>query len=269
MKTTKFITKSEYTAIEECNCGGPVLKFHNTSKNEFVARCGYFKKIIEIDRQTKRKVWITPKRPACDWRVVYPGERPVFKEINNVLVKSVNVDKRNIHERLEESLKVLFSFLHISNHSSTLDEINILVKNNLVREPKLADETFKEYEHRIFSKKIIDLSHTITVPTLETTFTFYDSPCLRRSVQQNKFQIQSGKKQAPKNNISQFIEVSDSEHSDSDQETEFDSELGSEQEQATDDEEHSEFESDSVFDEPVEDTEDPYEDTDAPDYYDD
>jgi hypothetical protein len=268
MKAAKFITKSEYTAIEECNCGGPVLKFHNTSKNEFVARCGYFKKIIEIDRQTKRKIWITPKRPACDWRVVYPGERPVFKEINNVLVKSVTVDKRTHNEQLEESLKILFSFLHISNHSSTLDEINILVKNNLVRDPKFPEETFKEYEKRIFSKKIIDLSHTIPTPIVETNFTFYDSPCLRRTVPINCGNKPINKTRSAKN-ISQFIEVTDDEHSDTDAESEFESELGSEQEPATDDEEHSDFESESVFDEPVEDAEDPYEDTDAPDYYDD
>jgi hypothetical protein len=260
-----FVTGKEYREIEECRCGGPVFKVHNTSKNEFVAKCGYFKKIIEIDRETKRKVWITPKKASCGWRVVYPGERPVFKELNKVLVKSVQIDKRTIHEQLEEKLKILFKFLHVSNHSSTLDEINILVTNNLLKEPKNDDETFEDYEKRIFAKKILDVSHRAILPKIETAFKFYDLPCLRRTPSPKT------PPQKEKRTVSQFVEVEAEAESESDNETDRETEVESDNESRQDTEEdfdrdQSDFE--SVFDDPVEDIEDNYED-DAPDYYDD
>jgi len=267
-----FVTKREYDELEECNCGGPILKFHNTSSNVFTAKCGYFKKIIEIDKETKRKVWITPKRPACNWRVSYPGERPVFKEINKVLIKSVTTQTKNVNEQLEEKLKLLFRFLHVSNYSSTLNEIDILVKNNLVREPRLkvynetlklfVPETFQDYEKRIFSKKIIDLSYTKSPPKIETSFTFYDLPCLRRNEN-----IAPTTPPSISHKPCNFVEVTEEveETDDSSEESEIESQVESDQEEDFD-RGDSDFE--SVFDDPVEDT-DNYEDTDAPDYYDD
>ena len=258
-----FVTKKQYDQIEECNCGGPVLKYHNTSRNEFIAKCGYFKKIIEIDKETKRKIWIAPKRVACDWRVMYAGERPAFRVINTILKKKTCLNKLlNIHEQLEEQLRVLFRFLHVSNHSSTLDEINILVKNNLIREPKTALETFREFEERIFSKKIIDLSHTVQVTPPIASVTFIDLPFLHRE------NLPPPLPRAPKNyykpaTVSQFIEIEQSDQEESDQE-----ETDTEQSRNSDDDnEQSDFE--SVFDEPAEEDSDPYDDIDAPDYYDD
>jgi hypothetical protein len=268
-----FVTKREYDELEECNCGGPILKFHNTSSNVFTAKCGYFKKIIEIDKETKRKVWITPKRPACNWRVSYPGERPVFKEINKVLIKSVAKQTKNVNEQLEEKLKLLFKFLHVSNHSSTLNEIDIVVKNNLVREPRLlifnetlklfVPETFQDYEKRIFSKKIIDLSYTKSLPKIETSFTFYDLPCLRRNENIAPTTPPPSISRKPCN----FVEVTEEveETDDSSEESEIESQVESDQEE---DFERGDSDFESVFDDAVEET-DNYEDTDSPDYYDD
>ena len=47
-----FITKEIYDNIEECNCGGPVFKYHDVSKNIFIVKCGYHKKILDIDKLT-------------------------------------------------------------------------------------------------------------------------------------------------------------------------------------------------------------------------
>ena len=167
-----FVTKEKYDEIEQCECGGPVFKYHDVSKNIFVAKCGYFKKILDIEKQTKKKLWIVPKKVACDWVCTYNGSRPVFAEINNKLNTFVESKFVDPHIILEEKLKLLFRFLYLSNHSSTLDEINLLVKNNLYREPRKTFyyptighfmrishyEPFEDYEKRIFSKKIIDKS---------------------------------------------------------------------------------------------------------------
>lgn len=262
-----FVTKHQYDQIEECNCGGPVLKYHNTSRNEFIAKCGYFKKIIEIDKETKRKIWIAPKRVACDWRVMYAGERPVFKVINNILKKTPEIQKSlNVNERLEEQLRVLFLFLHVSNHSSTLDEINILVKNNLIREPKTPLETFREFEERIFSKKIIDLSHTIELPQPEKSVVFIDLPFLHRENLPPRPPRIIPKNYYKPATVSQFIEIEQSDHEEESDQEETDTEQ-SRNSDDDDNDEQSDFE--SVFDEPVEEDEDPFDDIDAPDYYDD
>ena len=269
----RFVTRQVYDETEECNCGGPIFKFHNTSRNVFVAKCGYFKKIIEIDRETKRKIWISPKKVACDWRITYNAERPVFKEINKTLIKSVASNKKNIHERLEEQLKVLFKFLYISNHTCTLDEIDILVRNNLLREPRKTfyypttsyfmrishRETFEEYERRIFSKKIIDLSGTIPQPKTDKPFTFYNLPFMRSSVKTQ--QIIVAKK--PKIITSQFVEVTDEEH-DSDEETNVSESELSDQESETEELERDQSDFESIFDQTEE-----IEEYDDNDYYDD
>ena len=53
---SRFVTRQVYDKTEECNCGGPIFKFHNTSDNSYIAKCGYFRKVIELNKETKRKV---------------------------------------------------------------------------------------------------------------------------------------------------------------------------------------------------------------------
>ena len=181
-----FITKEIYDNIEECNCGGPVFKYHDVSKNIFIVKCGYHKKILDIDKLTKRKVWIIPKKISCNWLCVCKGERPIFKEINTIntintiLIKQIEQKLKTKNEILEEKLRVLFKFLFVSNHSSTLDEINILVKNCLLKDPKQNLETYEEYHDRIFFKKIIDLSHTIVIKKLDIPIVFFDFSFLKK-----------------------------------------------------------------------------------------
>jgi len=170
----QFVTKKQYDSIDECKCGGPIFKYKDITKNEYVVKCGYYKNIIEIDKNTKKKQWIIPKKVSCDWKAIHCGERPIFQEINKNISKYIeNKVVGDVHKQLEEKLKVLFRFLYISTHSVTLDEINVLVEYNLLRKPiktfyfpttslfmKISHkESYEEYEKRIFSKKIIDKSY--------------------------------------------------------------------------------------------------------------
>jgi len=220
-----FLTKDEYDSIEECKCGGPIFKFHDTTNNRFIIQCGYYKSIIEIDKKTKKKSWVIPKKVACNWRCIYFGKIPIFKEITNIKIEPVKtVLTKNKSEILEEKLRIFFSFLFVSNHSSTLDEINYLVINNLLREPRKTFwfpttdhymkvshlETFQEYHDRIFSKKIIDLSHTVFIKKIDLPIKFYDFPFLRR----NENKIIKIKKLTS----SQFIDITDDELESSDSE---------------------------------------------------
>jgi len=231
-KNVKFITKKQYDSIDECNCGGPVFKYNDTSRNIFVIKCGYFKKIIEINKQTKKKIWIAPKKTDCSWKCIYNGERPVFQEINKKINNFVECKNINVHKQLEEKLKLLFKFLYVSCHSTTLDEINILVENNLLREPRKKFyypsigpymrvshiESYEDYEKRIFSKKIIDMSYIIYKKNL----VFYEKMNGKKETE-NKNKVIEDKTddkteyEAEERILSQFIVV-DSDHEESDSE---------------------------------------------------
>ncbi len=289
-KTTKnvccFITKEKYDLIEDCECGGPVFKYHDTTKNVFVAKCGYFSKVMEIDKKTKKITWVDSKKPACDWICKYNGERPVFSEINSNLNKYIEKTTKDPHKQLEEKLKLLFKFLYVSNHTSTLDEINVLVKNNLYREPRKTFyypsiglsmrvshyEPFDEYEKRIFSKKIIDVSSIL-----------YEKHLARKAELEKKESLQR-KKSTPRKKeaelveepvVSQFIVVdSDSEQSDSEQsDSENENEISDTENSETEQEENDNTEEQDDTEEPfIEEETEVYDDDygeDEVDYYDD
>jgi hypothetical protein len=159
----RFMTKKDFYNLTECPCGKKVFRYHNTSKNVFVARCSNFS-----DPKLKKKT------EPCDLYCTYNDFRPVFTEIKNK-IHSIKPRMEDPSKNLEERLKILFSFLFVSNHSSTLDEINILVKRNLKREPRKTFyfpttalfnrishlESFEDYRDRIFSKRIVDLDFII------------------------------------------------------------------------------------------------------------
>ena len=165
-----FLTKKDFFQIEECHCGKKPFSYHNSTKNQHIVKCNSSKEEYDI----KTRKWILSKKQPCDLFYIYNGERQVFQEINKRLVQKAQrlPDKDKV---LEEKLRLLFQFVLVSNHTSTLDEINILVKNNLRMEtrktfyfPSIGPlkishyESFEEYRDRIFSKKIVDV---ITIKT--------------------------------------------------------------------------------------------------------
>jgi len=165
---SKFLTKKAFDEIQECHCGKHPFKFHNSSQNIFIAKCNFTNDEFDI----KTKQWNTSKKQACDFYCEYHGSRPIFKEITKAIVNSVKIPDKDI--ALEQKLKLLFRFVFVSNHVATLDEINILVKNKLKREPRKIYcypsighmrishyETLEDYRDRIFSKKIVDLSEPL------------------------------------------------------------------------------------------------------------
>jgi hypothetical protein len=139
----------------------------------------------------------------------------------------------------------LFSFLIVSKNSATLDEINILVKNNLLREPRKTFylvstgrflrvshyESFEEYRDRIFSKKIVN--HFI--PEVTSIIQPIVKPVVVKKTVKHK-----------KEEISQFIIVSDDEASDENSET---SESEKSDSETDDDRDESDFESVVDFEE--------------------
>jgi len=185
----KILDKNTFSEIEKCTCGKDVFKYHNTSRNVFVAKCSNY--THEFGRDLK---WTETKKQPCGFHCVYYGERPVILEnIKKVIVKKSETVS------LEERLRLLFNFVVVSNHSSTLDEINIIVRNKLKREPRKTFylvsttkvmpishyESLEDYRDRIFSKKIVDLEFVENKENFKPVY-FIDKSYLPQAPQKTK-----------------------------------------------------------------------------------
>jgi hypothetical protein len=162
-----ILTHKAFSQIDECKCGKNPFRYHDVTHNVYVLKCSTTKEQFDI----KTKSWVPSKKPPCDLFCKYYGERPVFEEIKNIIIKK-SQQLKNKDQVLEEKLRRLFQFVFVSRHSATLDEINILVQYSLLQEPRKIYyypspghmrishyETLEDYRDRIFSKKIVDRSH--------------------------------------------------------------------------------------------------------------
>ena len=233
-----FITKKQWNSIEECDCGGSVFKYHDTTKNIMVAKCGLFRKIIEINPKTKKKSWVSSKKQPCNFNYIYPGQRPIYKideiKIDHIaeINKKVNCIAENDNNTLEERLKALFSFLFVSRYTSTIQQIDDIVKNNLKKEPRKTFyypsttafmrvshvEEYIDYRNRIFSEKIIDRSGNYSEPNnltysnikikKEQATVLFSHPLLPKICLPIKYQepIAPGTPDITTKNMCQFIE---------------------------------------------------------------
>jgi hypothetical protein len=52
---SKVLTKKQFNELYECDCGKPLFKFTDTSRNISYARCSYTKEEYDI----KKKAWVT------------------------------------------------------------------------------------------------------------------------------------------------------------------------------------------------------------------
>jgi hypothetical protein len=272
----KPVTKEYFYECNECFCGKEPFKYHDVSKNIYIRKCKNIPK--ELDLKTKE--WVDSKKQPCGFNIAYHAERPVFKEIQKVINNTFN-----IKSSLESRLKSLFRFLEVSSHSSTLQEIDIIVQYTLNRPPRKIfyfptttlfmkeshRESYKDYQDRIFSEKIVDRSHELLPKVVKPVV---KKPNKRVVVKKS---VKPVVKKDP-GSISQFIEVTDSEHSDSDSDSDSEKDRESDSGESENsfpdlESEESDLEStgeeepldelDNFEEEPIDDT---YEDVDSYDY---
>ena len=176
-KNIKFITKSAYQDLYECECGKPFFKFQDTSQNRYVAKCNYTKEEFNV----KTRKWSPCKKQPCNDHFVYLGSKPIFAKIENIIKQANCIPSLT----LEQKLQNMFRFLHVSNRTSTIDEINLFVKYTLNRTPLKTyyfpctsghlrvshRESYIDFEKRIFSEKIVDRSHELNPPEVKSAKT--------------------------------------------------------------------------------------------------
>jgi hypothetical protein len=138
----------------------------------YIARCANVKQ--ELDLKTKK--WTLSKKQPCTLNCVYHAERPIFKKVENTIINTIRFKPFTIEDRLRS----LFRFLHLTNRTTIIQEIDIIVQYNLKRVPRKKYyypsighlrishyESFKDYENRIFSEKIIDRSEPVIKPEIK------------------------------------------------------------------------------------------------------
>ena len=150
-KSATMITNDEYKEITHCSCGTSIFKYHDSSKNMFIAKCKNVKELYD----TKTKSWINSKKQPCGFICIFKDETPVFKK--EIVIKKIKEIPQNPHKILRYNLDNLFRYYYLDqSRTTTLQEIDYLVKFSLWRPQKQLDETMEQYQKRIYSEKIID-----------------------------------------------------------------------------------------------------------------
>jgi cobalamin biosynthesis protein CobT len=171
-KGIQEITQKEWVDLEECECGGPLFKFHDTSVNVFVVKCGHVKETLEFETRTKKKLWFISKKQPCGFMCIAISEKPDYENYKKTDIPKEKFVVENFNKKIEERLRDLFNYYFLSKRDSVIQEINLLVKNKLYRKSRITyylpttelllreshKESIEDYQARIFSVPIVDKS---------------------------------------------------------------------------------------------------------------
>uniref|UniRef100_A0A6C0I9Z1 Uncharacterized protein n=1 Tax=viral metagenome TaxID=1070528 RepID=A0A6C0I9Z1_9ZZZZ len=161
------ITFEDWKDLDICECGGPLFKYHDCSKNAFIAKCGHLKEYQIIDPVTKKKKWVKSKKQPCKYKGLYnnPDKRIFSKTIEEK--KESYIDPNKL---LFDQLTALFEYIFIEPRPFVIQEIDYLVRTKLQKKPRQTyyfptvglfmteshKESIADYHDRIFAEEIID-----------------------------------------------------------------------------------------------------------------
>ena len=214
------ISLDDYNDYSECECGGPLFKYHDSTRNVFVVKCGYVKETLDM----KTKTWSKSKKQPCSFVNIHKSDSPDYN--NLVLPQRERVLPENPHENLRENLESLFKFYKLAKKDITIQEINSLVKFKLNRKTRIIyylvtagpvlmeshRESMDDYYSRIFSRPIINIPYSITKNIPKNT------PITKKK---NKSHFIETELNSDSGSESEYSEKSDSDYSESDSETDL------------------------------------------------
>lgn len=155
-KNANQITYDEWLNTETCICDGNILKYHDSSNDCYVLKCG----ITKDDFDMKKKEYVKNKYQPCNYFAVHlkntNNQKKESEENTNNPKKNIEVIK-NPNKDLEENIKRLFNVYFSTKRLGILREINITVRNKLHRKAQY-EEKVEDFYKRIFSREIIDKS---------------------------------------------------------------------------------------------------------------
>lgn len=174
---TPEISIEEWIDYEQCDCGGPIFKYHDTTSNVYVVKCGHVKETLDI----KTRIWNKSKKQPCNFINIYRSDQPKYD--NLIIPIREKYPEYDPHKSLFNNLEFLFNFYFLAKKDITIQEINSLVKFKLGRKIRMVyylvtagpilleshREPMEDYQKRIFSIPIID--RTIKKSTTKNTTT--------------------------------------------------------------------------------------------------
>jgi predicted nucleic-acid-binding Zn-ribbon protein len=185
------ISFDDWISTDICECGGPVFKYNDVSKNNYIAKCGYTKETLETDPKTKKKLWIKSKKQPCKFVSCFQGKKEIY---NKKISHKKNTNIENPHLALHNQLKSLFTYLFIEEKDTFIQEIDYIVRIRLERHPRKVyvfkdskkishKESLKEYHDRIFSEEIIDLTSKYTTNMFDIQSNQYIEPDIEPDIE--------------------------------------------------------------------------------------
>ena len=174
------ISQQEWVDLDECECGGPLFKFHDTSVNIFVVKCGHVKETLEFETRTKKKLWFISKKQPCGFMCISSSEKPDYSYFKKQEVVKEIITSESVNKKLELVLRDLFKYYFLNKRETIIQEINLIVKYKLFRKPRITyylpttelllreshKESIEDYRVRIFSIPIVDKSKISNITNL-------------------------------------------------------------------------------------------------------
>jgi hypothetical protein len=176
------ITQQEWIELDECECGGPLFKFHDVATNIFVVKCGHVKETLEFETKTKKKLWFISKKQPCGFMCICINEKPDYSSFKKQETVKEIITSESVNKKLEENLRDLFKYYFLNKRETIIQEINLIVKYKLFRKPRITyylpttelllreshKESIEDYRTRIFSIPIVDKSITKNITNIIT-----------------------------------------------------------------------------------------------------
>jgi hypothetical protein len=108
------ISLQDWTEYDECDCGGPLFKYHDVTSNVFVVKCGYVKETLDI----KSRVWSSSKKQPCKFINIHKSDNPDYN--NLILPKREKVVLDDPHKTLHNKLDSMFKFYFLAKKDITI-----------------------------------------------------------------------------------------------------------------------------------------------------
>ena len=140
-------------------CGGTLSKYYDTSKCEYVLKCGVVtQKLIEIKNgKSKQLMWVSTKKTPCDWieRIKNNHENTFkFKDTKKDLTVKYNVTKED--NNIKNRLSSLITCILYSPTSLNESELDIICSTQMLIKKRQPGEDMQSFIKRIYSKPLIN-----------------------------------------------------------------------------------------------------------------
>ena len=124
---TEIVTKEKYHSFDQCKCGGPIFKYHDTTKNIFVGKCGYFSKVLDIEKETKKKMStsIREAKGGISDEIIIQVRKMILEGYKNVEIQELLTLPRHTITRIKNGVTVCRDEVKKDTIPLTQEQVNL------------------------------------------------------------------------------------------------------------------------------------------------